>query len=127
MSKQYGIERICLVCNHSDKTFETKKEHKDIVPCPKCNGSFVDVWVKGKYAVNNNRPLLTIELQDETSVPKVFYKGNEIKWKTSVEFDWETDTSIPGGLTYAIEYHEKNKRQPTINRIERRVKGHATD
>ena len=43
------IKRICLVCDYNRTTSETKKDHKDIIPCPKCNGSFVDVWVKEKY------------------------------------------------------------------------------
>lgn len=73
-------------------------------------------------------PLLVIELENESAVPKVFYKGEEINLKCSVLFDWETDTSIPGGLTYAIEHGGLDSMGiPYINRIERRVKGHATD
>lgn len=71
--------------------------------------------------------LLVIELQDESSVPKVFYKGEEVKYKRNIYFDWNTDTDIDGGLTYAIEHVEIGNAQPTVNRIERRVKGHATD
>lgn len=126
MNKQYSIKRICLVCNHSDVTYGTKGEHKDIVSCPKCNGSFVDVWLKGKYADNNKMPLLTIELQDETSVPKVIYKGEEITGKVNVSFDWDTDTLDVGGTTYVIEHRETGL-HPVVNRIERRVKGHAFD
>ncbi len=72
-----------------------------------------------------NKPLLTIELQDESSVPKVIYKGEEIKLKQEVEFHWETDTEEYGGLSYAIEHAVEGKIHPTRNRIERRVKGHA--
>ena len=72
-------------------------------------------------------PLLTIELQDETSVPKVFYKGEEIELKQHIFFDWDTDTDEFGGLTYAIEHIDKNKGCPVLNRIERRTKGHAFD
>lgn len=106
MNKQYRIKRICLVCNHSDVTYETKGEPKDIVPCPKCNGSFVDVWLKGKYAVNNKMPLLTFELQDMNSVPIVKYKGEEIKLKTHVAFDWKGRTEESyGGAEFEIEHH----------------------
>ena len=73
------------------------------------------------------KPLLTIELQDETSVPKVFYKGEEIELKQHIFFDWDTDTDEFGGLTYAIEHIDKNKGCPVLNRIERRTKGHAFD
>src|SRR5690625_5712392 len=38
------------------------------------------------------RPLLSIELQDESSVPKVIYKGEEVKYKRNVFLDWDTDT-----------------------------------
>lgn len=71
--------------------------------------------------------LLTIELQDESSVPKVFYKGEEIQYKRNIFFDWDTDTDEYGGLSYAIEHAEMDGKLPVINRIERRVKGHATD
>ncbi|MEK5503286.1 MULTISPECIES: hypothetical protein [unclassified Bacillus (in: firmicutes)] len=40
-------------------------------------------------------PLLQIELEDIDSVPRVFYKGKEIKDKVSVDFSYLTnDTSI---------------------------------
>ncbi|WP_186578056.1 hypothetical protein [Aquibacillus kalidii] len=37
--------------------------------------------------------LLTIELDNITSVPRVFYKGDEVKDKVRVKFDWETNKS----------------------------------
>lgn len=78
----------------------------------------------GKHHI---RPLLTIELQDETSAPKVFYKGKEVKYKQNVFFDWDTSDAYGlGGLSYAIEHYEKGKEQVTCNRIERRVRDHAT-
>lgn len=99
------IKRICLVCKHNGTTHETKKEHKDIIPCPKCNGSFIDAWVKHKYARNNNKPLLIIELEDEHSTPKVLYKGEEIKAKVKINFDWRTkELRDLGGLEFNLEY-----------------------
>lgn len=53
-----------------------------------------------------NRTLLTIELDDETSVPRVFYDGGEITEKVRVNFDWETKTDRPGKLVTNIEYYE---------------------
>src|SRR5690625_147053 len=73
------------------------------------------------------RPLLSIELQDESSVPKVIYKGEEVKYKRNVFLDWDTDTDECGGLTYAIEHMETGNKYPVINRIERQVEAHATD
>lgn len=89
-------------------------------------------WVKeGKPAVRNYNPqkqqLLMIELEDETSAPKVFYKGEEITHKQNVFLEWDTDTDIMGGLTYSIEHADLGKGYPVTNRIERKVKGHACD
>ncbi|MBQ6447247.1 MAG: hypothetical protein IJJ10_07275, partial [Bacillus sp. (in: Bacteria)] len=70
-------------------------------------------------------PLLSIELDEENGVPKVFYKGEEIKLNREIFFHWETTSSTDvGGLTYVIEHTEPNL---VVNRIERRVKGHACD
>jgi len=69
-------------------------------------------------------PLLSIELDEENGVPKVFYKGEEIKLNREIFFHWESDKDIAGGLTYSIEHVEPGL---IVNRIERRVKGHACD
>lgn len=37
-------------------------------------------------------PLLQIELENINSVPRVFYKGEEIKYKMEVAFEWGTGT-----------------------------------
>lgn len=76
------------------------------------------------HSQNNNEKLLTIELQDETSVPRVFYKGAEVKYKSNVFFDWETsDGFTGGGLGYAVEHREGGG----WTRVERRVGSHALD
>ncbi|MEM5014099.1 hypothetical protein WKH57_25660 [Niallia taxi] len=69
-------------------------------------------------------PLLQITLDEENEVPEVFYKGEEIQLKRDILFHWETDSDVIGGLTYSIEHMEPGY---IINRIERRVKGHACD
>lgn len=38
-----------------------------------------------------NKPLLQIELDEYGSVPRVFYKGEEITGKVSIDFNWVTD------------------------------------
>lgn len=81
--------------------------------------------VDGK-PVRKKEPLLVIELENETAEPKVFYKGEEITLKRNVFFEWDTDSTIPGGLSYGIEHYEQGK-VPLLNRIERKVKGHAMD
>ena len=52
--------------------------------------------------------LLIIELQDETSVPKVFYEGEEITDKVRVSFDWITKGCMhgSGGTKFNIEHLE---------------------
>lgn len=66
--------------------------------------------------------LLTIELEDENSIPKVFYKGEEITGRIHISFSWDTkDTYSQGGLSYAIENSGKDN---IVNRIERRTKDH---
>ena len=95
----------CKVC-----TEFSSKHYRDNYKCP----------------CKDKKPLLTIELQDETSVPKVFYKGEEITNKVNVSFDWDTsDARNPHGLTYAIEHIEIDNGQATVNRIERRCGDHA--
>lgn len=82
-----------------------------------------------KYGLQlkEQKPLLTIELKDETSVPTVFYKGEEIKLKQNIFFDWETKgVDNQGGLTYVIEHAVIDEGHAVINRLERRVNGHAT-
>lgn len=69
------------------------------VRCPDCvDSTFTVLQEQPKQA------LLAIELQDETSVPRVFYKGEEVTHKIHVSFDWDTDTDQPleGGLTMPL-------------------------
>ena len=75
--------------------------------------------------MSESKPLLLIELENESSLPKVFYKGEEINRLVHVGIDWDTETNaVMGGLTYTIE-HDENKKYPSVNRIERRIRGHA--
>lgn len=100
--------------------------------CPKCNGDCIyvgehkieqhdkDLWTE------QDKPLLTIELHNESSVPKVFYKGEEVTRKTNITFDWEQDSDTFGGLTYAIERYISGEGVPVKERLERHANGHAT-
>ena len=97
---------------------------QDGIRCPECGGPVIQQPFNQKKQIV---PLLTIELQDESSVPKVIYKGEEVKGKRNIFFDWDTDTYNSGGLTYAIEHIDSKDEKPGITRIERRVKGHASD
>jgi hypothetical protein len=69
--------------------------------------------------VKDTKPLLTIELENENSVPKVFYKGEEIKNKIKVGFNWDTANDIyPRRLNICIDYVETNNvGEPVIKGI----------
>ena len=70
-------------------------------------------------------PLLQIELQDETSVPKVYYKGEEVTKLIYVSMAWDTATDIPGGMSYTIECGDTSEGYLACERIERRIKAHV--
>lgn len=62
-----------------------------------------------------SKKLLVIELENETAVPKVIYKGEEITKKVSVAFDWETETDVTkGSMNLDIEYYEPRKDGPPL-------------
>jgi len=121
------IEHSCMRCQ---ARFTLDEQNcVDGMNCPICGGPIRITGFETETLIVDGEPikepaLLTIELESETSVPKVFYKGEEITDKVSVSFDWETDTDVMGGLSYAIEHREKGS-YPVSNRIERRVKGHS--
>lgn len=58
---------------------------------------------------DKQKPLLTIELQDEHAVPKVFYQGKEVTHKLKVALDWETKRGheLTGGVEFIIEYFDQ--------------------
>ncbi|WP_342541027.1 hypothetical protein MHI39_08150 [Heyndrickxia sp. FSL K6-6286] len=57
--------------------------------------------------MNNNNKLITIELDNQESVPKVFYKGEEITGgKVKVQFNWETDECEKKPVNFYIEHAE---------------------
>jgi NMD protein affecting ribosome stability and mRNA decay len=110
----------CLCCGFKDKVTGKKEDYSEVKVCPKCNGAFVDMWLMDKYkssakGIDNalekdytkitlkvddtivdeiidhqDTTLLQIKLDTITSVPRVFYKGEEITKKMRVSFDWET-------------------------------------
>jgi len=126
-----GIRYICLSCSNEETIRCSKEDYKEVHVCSKCHGALVDICLSGKYRKSIllgkeiNQPLLQITLDEENGVPKVFYKGEEIELKREISFHWEKSSiNYVGGLTYVIEHTEPNL---IVNRIERRVKGHACD
>lgn len=39
----------CFSCGHTDKVTCKKSDYDEVMPCPKCEGFFVDIWASGKY------------------------------------------------------------------------------
>ncbi|WP_407568023.1 hypothetical protein OKW88_00010 [Bacillus subtilis] len=52
--------------------------------------------------------LLTIELTDEQSIPRVIYKGEEITGRIAVDFEWRTKDADQCGSTYYRIKHTKD-------------------
>lgn len=52
--------------------------------------------------------LLVIELENGDSIPKVFYKGVELKNKTLVDFHWKTKTGKDGEMVFLLKHIENN-------------------
>ncbi|MEC3659225.1 hypothetical protein ABEY13_06390 [Bacillus velezensis] len=52
--------------------------------------------------------LLTIELTDEQSVPRIIYKGEEITNRIAVDFEWRTKDADQCGSTYYRIKHTKD-------------------
>ncbi|SFP65518.1 hypothetical protein SAMN05421839_1392 [Halolactibacillus halophilus] len=73
----------------------------------KVNHNQVDSLRYSPDSSSNKENLLVIELENETSVPKVFYEGEEVTLLRNIRFDWETQTNEFGGTKYNIEHFEK--------------------
>lgn len=68
--------------------------------------------------LKNNQAFLSIELNSLDSVPKVFYKGEEIKGKVHVAFDWKTQTQdLVASPTIVIEYVDQDSKRPATKKI----------
>lgn len=72
--------------------------------------------------------LLTIDLVTLDSVPRVFYKGEEITGKIHVGFDWstQTDKTVPSPKI-DIEYADTGSSRPSTKRISHNPYGGETD
>lgn len=123
-----GVNRICLVCNHKERTAE-EDNYSEVCVCPRCNGAFVDTFRIGKYLeIRTNQEvqdeasqfvyggfskgkselLLKIEIENESSYPKVFYKGEEIKNVLFAQLNYESgDEDAFPKYSFDIEHHKK--------------------
>lgn len=97
----------CLDDNCRTVMIRNGNEHlTDGIRCPRCGGPVnVKPFESRVVTTEVKKPLLTIELDSETSVPRVFYEGKEISNKVRISFDWETRTDAIGGTRYNIEHY----------------------
>ncbi|MFJ8118843.1 hypothetical protein [Bacillus mycoides] len=106
----------CLVCGHQDRVnYPSKEAYQEVTVCPKCNGAFVDVRKLEKHKQcngikANEEPLLQIVLSDIDAVPNVIYKGEEIKQKIRISFDWKTNINCQSGSYIHIEHGEADEK-----------------
>ncbi|MCC2249090.1 hypothetical protein JUJ52_03835 [Virgibacillus sp. AGTR] len=93
--------------NEEKIQFVTKEEHQSI-------HAGVD-WATGK----DKTSLLVIELENETAVPKVVYKGEEINGKENVHLNWETKTQegLSGGMELKLDHYISGKSAPAKETI----------
>ncbi|WP_241768857.1 hypothetical protein [Bacillus siamensis] len=71
------------------------------------------------------QPLLQIKLDDMTSIPEVYYKGEKITERVKVSFDWETATYYDESkANILIKRGVKDSLgQPTVETIETKKQG----
>ncbi|MEK4502789.1 hypothetical protein [Bacillus sp. FSL R12-0069] len=108
-----NIRRCCLACDYRIKTYQAlEDEYQEVTVCPKCNGAFVDMWKLEKYKQSNEsvEPLLQIVLSDINAVPVVLYKGEEIKQRIRISFDWKTNINRQSGAYIHIEHGEADEK-----------------
>ncbi|GGJ48543.1 hypothetical protein [Virgibacillus salexigens] len=66
-----------------------------------------------------NKPLLTIELEDIDSIPKIKYKGERITGVVHAGFDWVTKNGVPvlDNPVIELEYLDKESKTGSIKQV----------
>jgi DNA-directed RNA polymerase subunit RPC12/RpoP len=111
------MERLyrCPSCD-GKRTFDDRIELSDEMRCLRCESVMNDVtsYYKPKAgAAPVTKPkLLTIELDDLSSIPKVIYNGEDITNRTRIDFSWitrEDEVFVNESPYINLEYYEKDK------------------
>jgi len=116
-------EYKCNACG--SKIFTTKRFLSFARGCQECDEGELEIgWFHNK-PMYDPKPLLTIVLDDIGSVPTVTYKGEEIKLKTNISFEWDTRDALNlGGTSYKVEHLEEGHGMNVLNVIEKRTNEH---
>ncbi|PEZ62568.1 hypothetical protein CN324_21575 [Bacillus anthracis] len=80
------------------------------VACNQSVNAMLDDCKQMHVVKDENEPLLQIALSDIDSVPIVHYKGEEIKLKKRISFDWKANTKCKYGSYIHIEHVEFDKK-----------------
>ncbi|XOT28935.1 oxidoreductase [Bacillus subtilis subsp. subtilis] len=91
---------------------------QDVIDALRRGGNLITGFVRVKDSfgdrlydqlIRENAPnLLTIELTDEQSIPRIVYKGEEITGRIAVDFEWRTKDADQCGSTYYRIKHTKD-------------------
>lgn len=105
----------------SEEAFNIRKRiiERDLEHCKSLTPEQVDTVIELSKECNENAQstLFTIELETETSIPKVFYKGEEITGRIQINFDWITKGSRDlGGMKFNIEHADEKGIVHTVGR-----------
>lgn len=111
-----GLKFIQHSCCKCGGVFTVRQDKlRDGVRCV-CGGPLIVESITSHDGRKENN-LLEIRLNREKSVPKVFYKGEEITGKVKVNFDWETQTDEFGGMKYHVGYLDEKTEYPNKKTI----------
>ena len=70
-----------------------------------------------------DKKFLVIELDEVSSVPKIYYQGEEITRKVKINFEWETKNDEPcsGGMELNIDHYVKEEKALHLKSISHKV------
>lgn len=98
---------------------------QDAIDALRRGGNLITGFVKVKHPLGdvlheqlireNTSNLLTIELTDEQSIPRIVYKGEDITALVAVDFEWRTRDEDQIGSTYfRIKHANTNVKKPVV-------------
>lgn len=107
---------VCLTCGRVD-IFRTQDTLEDVRKCENCGGhsTLNDLTVR---SIPEPQPLLSIEVMDMNSVPRVIYKGEDVTGKVSINYEWMTKGASSGTHSYELEYFNgKDDETVTLKKV----------
>lgn len=117
--KELGLtlEEFGKKVHDANKSIVSKWERGDTLPSNKRIKRIAEIGgTSTEELLNDKKPLLVIEVDDLNSVPRVYYKGEEIKNKHSIDYEWLTkDSEINSGLNkVTLDYYDNEQNRIVI-------------